>query len=183
MKTKSPVRLHLACGPNIVDGWVNIDILKGPKIKTLDLRKPLPYKDKSVDAIFHEHFIEHLTKTEAEDFIKECYRILKVGGTMRLGWPDLKKLLNAYFFKQKKYKNHALPYLEDHRFGSNWDEILSDCLFDWEHKYAYTAKHLSRVLSAQGFKNVSVMKHGISRNDIALDFRNDPATTYLEVTK
>lgn len=177
------VKLHLACGPHIVDGWVNIDILKGKNIKNHDLRKPLPYKANSVDVIFHEHFIEHLTKLEAEAFLLDCHRVLKKGGAVRIGWPDLQKLLKAYFFKQKKYKNHALPHLEGHRYGENWDEIFSDCLFNWEHRYAYTARHLKLALSSAGFKDIKTMKHGVSHNDIALDFRNDPATTYIEAVK
>ncbi len=182
MKTK-PVKLHLACGPNIVKDWQNIDILKGKDIINHDLTKPLPYKDNSVDAIFHEHFIEHLTKLEAEEFFKECFRVLKPGKAMRVGWPDLNRLLKAYFLRNKKYRDYVLPHVEDHRYGKNWDEIFSDCLFSWEHRYAYTAKHLKLVIASAGFKTVNIMPHGLSDQDIALDFRNDPATTYIEAVK
>lgn len=180
---KNPIRLHLACGPNIVKGWDNIDILDRKYIKKHDLRKPLPYKDSSVDAIFHEHFIEHLTKLEAEAFMLDCLRVLKPGGAMRVGWPDLKRLINAYVFKKKSYLDYILPFLENHRYGRNWDEMLSDALFDWEHRYAYTAEHLKEVLITAGFKNVKIKKHGQSDFDIALDFRKDPATTYIEAEK
>lgn len=183
MKKSAPTKLHLACGPYVVDGWHNLDILKKKGVKIHDLRKPLPYKDRSVDAIFHEHFIEHLTKTEAEAFLRDCYRVLKKGKAMRIGWPDLKKLITAYTFRQKKYSNYVTPFLEDHHYGKDWDEIFSDCLFNWEHKYAYTAKHLMKALESAGFKNVQIKKHGQSDYDIALDFRNDPATTYIEATK
>lgn len=177
------LKLHLACGPHIVDGWVNIDILKEKGIVVHDLREPLPYKDSHVDAIFHEHFIEHLSKTEAEAFLKDCYRVLKPGGVMRIGWPDLKKLINAYVFKKRTYRDYVLPHIPNHRFGENWDEIFSDCLFSWEHKYAYTVNHLKTVLADVGFRNVKVKHYKDSNYGIALDFRNDPATTYLEMIK
>lgn len=182
MQSKN-LKLHLACGPNIVKGWENVDILKNPKIKHADLRKPLPYAEDSVDAIFHEHFIEHLTKNEAERFLRECYRVLKPGAAMRIGWPDLHKLLRAYFMRSKKYKQHALPYLESHHYGENWDEIFADCVFNWEHRYAYTAKHLKLVLESVGFRSVRPMEYKQSNNGIALDFRHDPATTFLEMVK
>ncbi len=70
------LKLHLACGPNVVEGWQNIDILKNKSIINHDLRKPLPYKDNSVEAIFNEHFIEHLTKIKAEEFLVECFRVM-----------------------------------------------------------------------------------------------------------
>lgn len=178
-----PIKLHLACGPNIVKDWVNIDILDKKGITIHDLTKPLPYKDSSVDAIFHEHFIEHLSKAEAEAFLRDCYRVLKLGGIMRIGWPDLKKLINAYNFKKRKFKDYVLPHMADHRHGGNWDEIFSDCLFGWEHKYAYTANHLKKVVADIGFKDVEVKKYKQSSYDVALDFRDDPATTYVESIK
>jgi len=181
--TNKKRKLHLACGPNIVDGWDNLDILNNKGIIRHDLRKPLPYKDGSVDLIFHEHFIEHLTKLEAEAFLRDCYRVLKPGGAMRIGWPDLKRLLNAYMLRSKKYIQYVEPYLEDHRYPHNWDESFSDLLFGWEHRYAYTAKHLTKVLESAGFQTVKTKKQGQSDFDIALDFRKDPATTYLEVAK
>lgn len=177
------IKLHLACGPYIVDDWINIDILEGEKIVHHDLRQPLPYKDNSVDAIFHEHFIEHLPKPEAEAFLRDCYRVLKPNAAMRLGWPDLARLIRAYNFKNKKYHSYVLPHLDDHRFGDNWDEIFSDCLFSWEHRYAYTANHLTKVLQSSGFRDVTKKKYRQSSFGIALDFRNDPATTYLEMVK
>lgn len=182
MKSKS-LKLHLACGPNIIDGWDNLDILKTNGIINHDLRKALPYKDNSVDAIFHEHFIEHLTKLEAEFFLSECLRVIRPGGAMRIGWPDMKKLLNAYFFKRSKYMAYVGPHQEDKTFDKDWDEMISDCLFGWEHRYAYTSNHLKKVLLRTGFENVRTMKPGVSNYDIALDFRRDPATTYLEVVK
>ncbi len=79
--------------------------------------------------------------------------------------------------------DYVLPNLEDHRYDRDWDETFSDLLFDWEHRYAYTAKHLMKVIETAGFKNVNVKKVGKSDFDIALDFRKDPATTYIEATK
>ena len=174
------IKLHLACGPNIVKGWENIDILDGKGIKKHDLRKRLPYKDNSVDAIFHEHFIEHLTKPEAETFLRDCRRVLKEGAAMRIGWPDLKRLINAYTLKKSRYMQYVLPFLENHRYGKDWDEAFSDLLFDWEHRYAYTAKHLVKVLESAGFQSIKIKKQGQSDFGIALDFRKDPATTYIE---
>lgn len=183
MTKKKLVKLHLACGPNIVTGWDNLDILENQGIIRHDLRKKLPYKDGTVDVIFHEHFIEHLTKTEAESFLAECHRVLKPGGAMRVGWPDLKRLLNAYFLKKKSYIDYVFPQLWSHRYGRDWDELMSDCLFGWEHRYAYTSSHLQKVILSAGFDRVKAMKAGVSDFDIALDFRRDPATTYLEAIK
>ena len=74
------MKIHLGCGTNYIDGWVNVDLDSVLADVHLDLRNPLPYADTSVDFIFNEHFIEHITRDEALGFLKECRRVLKPGG-------------------------------------------------------------------------------------------------------
>lgn len=180
MKT---VQLHLACGPNVIDGWDNLDILEDPGIIVHDLRQPLPYKDKSVSKIFHEHFIEHLPKAEGYIFLQECYRVLKPGAAMKVGWPDLAKLIKAYNTRDKGYQDYVLPFLEDRHLGSDWDEIFSDCLFSWEHLYAYTSNHLKKLLAEVGFREIVEVAFRESKYDIRIEVRDDPATTYIEAVR
>jgi predicted SAM-dependent methyltransferase len=48
----------------------------------------------SVDFIYSGQFLEHLApRTEAPAFLRECLRVLKPGGVLRLTTPDLNKLL------------------------------------------------------------------------------------------
>jgi predicted SAM-dependent methyltransferase len=176
-----PAKLHLGAGPNIIKGWKNYDIEPYPDGIFCDLRNPLPHKDNTVDMIFSEHVIEHFTKTQGEALLRECYRVLKPGGAMRIGWPGLELLLKAYIIRSKKYRNHVLPHL-GHEFNG-WDEILSDCLFSWEHRYAYTTNHLARLLKSIGFQNVQKKSFGKSDYAFKYDIRNDPATSYLESIK
>jgi len=90
-----------------------------------DLRRGLPFNDNSVDVIYHSHFLEHLYKEDAEKFLKECYRILKPGGLMRVVVPDLEvvlemfkdgdkeKILESYFFKPYEYIFSGHKYMYD----------------------------------------------------------------------
>lgn len=176
-------KIHLGCGPNIVQGWDNLDILNLPGIIHHDLRTPLPYKDKSVEKIFHEHFIEHLPKQQGYHFLQDCYRVLKPGGAMKMGWPDLTKLLDAYKSKNRQFRDFILPFLEDRQFEADWDEILSDCLFNWEHKYAYTKQHMMQLLTQIGYKEVREVQYKQTNHDIRIEVRDDPATTYIEAVR
>ncbi len=176
-------RIHLGAGTNVVDGWDNLDIVDAPGIILQDLTQRLPYADSSVDSILSEHVIEHFTKEAGYRLLEECHRVLIPGGGFRVGWPDLTKLIRAYFFRSKRYRRFVTPYFDvPHLFGT-WDETLSDCLFAWEHRYAYTKRQLAQTLQRVGF--VSVTTKGFMQSDYGIqhDVRDDPATTYLEATK
>ena len=176
------VKLHLGSGTNVLKGWDNLDIEKREGAIYCDLTKDLPYADNSVDLIFSEHVIEHFQKLDGSHLIEECFRVLKPGGGFRIGWPDLARLMKAYMLRQQKYKKYVTPAIETHLFNT-WDEMFSDCLFSWEHRYAYTANHMRMILQKTGFKDVHKKQFMKSDYGILQDVRNDPATTYLEATK
>ncbi len=54
-----------------------------------DLRKGIPFGDKLFDVVYHSHFLEHLDKDAAYLFLRECYRVLKPCGVIRVVVPDL----------------------------------------------------------------------------------------------
>jgi SAM-dependent methyltransferase len=189
MKKTKPIKLNLGCGTNLVEGWTNVDNNPEYKIKEpglylkWDLRKPLPYEDGSVDKIFHEHFIEHLTKSQGDAFLRDSYRALKPGGTMRIGWPDTTRMIRAYTLRNKKYFDFIAENVNLGSVPDSWDELLVDFFYSWDHKYGYTRNHLKKLLLEIGFKKAKVKKYMQSDYGFDIDFRNDPATTFIEAIK
>ncbi len=53
-----------------------------------DLTKPIPLENNTVDRIHTEDFLEHIMIDDIKKLLKECYRILKPGGFLRIGVPD-----------------------------------------------------------------------------------------------
>lgn len=102
--------VNLACGGSYVDSpeWVNLDYFKaGPGVKKVNLLDSLPFEDKTVDAIYCSHFIEHIPRDRLNNFLKECYRILKSGtGMARFVLPDFEEMCTEYI-RQRKSGNHA----------------------------------------------------------------------------
>jgi len=78
--------LNLAAGNKRYDeeGVVNVDIIASPGIdEIVDLNKfPWKWKDNSVDGIHASHILEHFL--DHETFLRECHRILKPGGFLRI---------------------------------------------------------------------------------------------------
>lgn len=77
--------------------WVNIDF-NGSEIgvKRHNILKNLPFKNEQVDAVFSSCMLEHFTKEQGYNHIKECYRVLKRGGVIRIVVPDLEDVCKEY---------------------------------------------------------------------------------------
>ena len=54
----------------------------------------MPFEDDSVDTIYCSHVIEHIETEYVEMFFKESFRVLKLGGVLRIVCPDVEYLYN-----------------------------------------------------------------------------------------
>lgn len=88
--------LQLGSGPNALDAWLNTDIAPGPRNVYLDATHPFPLADETFDYVFSEHQIEHIEARHALPMLRECFRILKPGGRLRLATPDLAVVIGLY---------------------------------------------------------------------------------------
>jgi len=70
-----------------VQGEKNLDFCP---IDLCDDNFLIPEKDGSVDLIYCSHTLEHLNEISSIRFIKECHRLLKKGGVMRVALPNIK---------------------------------------------------------------------------------------------
>lgn len=85
-------------------GWTNIDIHAldafaahyGYNFKQIDARNGLPYDNDSVDYIYMCHFLEHLNYDDGLKVLKECTRVMKKSGVIRIIMPDAKLLIQNY---------------------------------------------------------------------------------------
>jgi SAM-dependent methyltransferase len=75
-----PSKLDLGCGKNPREGFIGVDALDFGQHYVLDLTKPWPWKDDSVEEVHCSHFVEHLKPDERIHFINELYRVLKKDG-------------------------------------------------------------------------------------------------------
>ncbi|MBT8523609.1 methyltransferase domain-containing protein [Polynucleobacter paneuropaeus] len=89
--------INLGSGSKIINEFINIDFYGTPGINYgADLRKHLKISNNVVDGIFCEHTLEHLTYSDVDRLLGECYRILKDGGVFRIVLPDLSLFISNY---------------------------------------------------------------------------------------
>lgn len=89
--------LNLGCGSRYSPAWTNVDVVSSSEhVVAHDLLKGIPFLDSEFDVVYHSHFLEHIPRNKVEAFVKECNRILKLGGVLRIVVPDLEKIVLAY---------------------------------------------------------------------------------------
>ena len=67
-----------------------------PEIIRWDLRMGIPFDAGSFDVVYHSHFLEHIDQQFAPGLLRECHRVLKPGGVLRVVVPDLELLVSEY---------------------------------------------------------------------------------------
>lgn len=152
------LRLNLGCGPNIMKGWLNID-MSGvmSDVFELDLREAIPLPDNSCSMIYSEHFFEHIGyPQQAESLLSDYFRLLQPGGILSIGVPDGELGLRAYagddpecFFTVCKERWH--PEWANTRM----EQINYMFRQDGEHCFIYDEETLLELIKRAGFSEPS----------------------------
>lgn len=153
---KEQLQLELGGGSNSKIGWINVDLYAKDGL-ALDLRRPLPFPDESVDSIYSEHVLEHFTYLELKSLLSECYRVLKPGGIFQAGVPDAGLAFRAYsadpaVFYQLKYWSNVDPQsLKLPMDEVNWLIYMGEV-----HHSVFDRQNIVMRLEEVGFTNVSI---------------------------
>lgn len=92
--------LNLGCGNHLHPAWINMDVAPmSPGVIPCDLSGDIPLPDASCDAVYQSNLIEHLRRRDASKLMKECFRVLKPGGILRVATPDLETICRIYLEK------------------------------------------------------------------------------------
>jgi predicted SAM-dependent methyltransferase len=150
-------RLHLGCGGNLLPGWANVDFNGNAHVLEHDLTRTLPLAAKSIEFIYTEHFIEHVTREQAVSFLSDCFRVLKPGGTIRISTPNLRRLIDDYLTGPQPEWNM-------------WDwapktscQMINAGMRLWGHVFIYDSDEMNLVLTEAGFREMNRVAWGESK--------------------
>jgi len=97
-------RLHWGCGPITPYGWVNSDIVANPGVEIVaDIRQGLPVPSNAFDYAVSIHALPEIPYSDLDHTLSELYRVLRPGGVLRLGLPDMDKAIRAYLARDVDY--------------------------------------------------------------------------------
>lgn len=147
-------RLHVGCGANWVDGWLNVDVARSEWDIDLAAGR-LPWRDDSFSEVVSQHVIEHLELFgELLPLLEELRRVLVPAGEMWLSCPDMEKLVRAYAASRME---ELRPELEIYSMqGAPVVQLLNDQFHQWgQHKNLFDFELLTWALKRGGFKEVN----------------------------
>jgi predicted SAM-dependent methyltransferase len=159
LKLRQVRKLQLGAGGNDPEGWLNTDIEPSRKEVYLDATSRYPFPDGSFHYIFSEHMIEHVPWEGGVVMLKECYRVLAIGGKIRIVTPNLTKfvqLLSGKFdaeaqrFIAAKLRFHHGPVTP-----IPGAYIFNREVREWGHQFLYDSATLRKTFELAGFKQIT----------------------------
>ena len=116
----------------------------------------IPFRDGSIRNIFSSHFLEHLTGEQSVKLLKECKRVLKSGGVLRIVVPCLDN-------EVAEMKRIISQYEKDGQVGALQKYLTTDMQTRGSfglHKKMYNFDELKKTLGLAGFDRVKRKKRG-----------------------
>lgn len=149
------LKLNLGCGTNRLDGWENHDA-------DVNITEPLyKWKNDTVDVIFAEHVVEHVYYEQAIGFFRECHRVLRTGGVLRIAVPSVERVWReatmAYCDFTRKW---AAP--TDETENGAVRGAMTNILFCHGHRAPWTQGLLLATMFYAGFDEVVARTPGQS---------------------
>jgi len=175
------VRIDLGCGNAKHDGYIGLDYVEGPQVDhVLDLtRDRYPFDDRTVDAVFSAHFLEHIE--EPNHVFSEIGRICRDGARIEFWTP--------YAFTNEAFLYGHLHFLTEepwmHFCVSHRDVFLGMLGGRWQlHRIVYVIQpHVVAEIEQANFSldfAVRYLKGVVHEFGVEIQFVEDPATPVVE---
>jgi predicted SAM-dependent methyltransferase len=164
-----PLYLNLGSGPRglVSPHWINVDGYPDVNVHHLvDLSRPLPLEDGTIDGIFSEHVQEHFSLEDGIEMLRECHRILVPGGWLRLITPDAERIMRTYLEHPAELAVHrGVPGIMP------MEAVNSYFRQRYEHQCLYDFELAAHALKEAGFAEISRagFRQGVGPRDLMLD--------------
>jgi len=162
-------KLHLGAGENVQSGWLNTDLHdygRADELVYLDARRPFPLPDASFEFVFSEHMLEHLSYADGLACLRECMRVLRPGGRIRIATPSLEQLVRLYEPEldnvQRRYVRWAVDSFVPDAAAPLPGFVVNNFMHAWGHRFVYDRDTLRHALEAAGFVDVEEQPIGES---------------------
>ncbi len=151
------MKLHLGCGQNYLQGYVNIDFPSSShsvqEASVADLQADilsLRYEPGTIEEIRLHHVFEHFPRPLACALLAGWFSWLKIGGLLHIEVPDFQKTARVILSAFTSFKKKVVA--ERHLFGSHEAHWAIHC-------EGYTPTLLKNMLKSFGFTVIKTKKN------------------------
>lgn len=143
-------RLNWGCGPATPRGWINADRLPHPGVDLQgDIRDGLDLADASIDYAVAIHALQDLAWADIPSALAELKRVLRSGGVLRLGLPDLDRAIDAYLRGDAAYFH--VPDQDARSLGA---KLVTQIIWYGSVRTPMTFAFVRECLEGAGFRDV-----------------------------
>jgi predicted SAM-dependent methyltransferase len=163
-------KLQLGTSNSLIQGWLNTDVLPTSReVVYLDATRRFPLKDNTFDYVYSEHMIEHIEHQSALFMLRECFRVLKPVGKIRMSTPDLKVLVGL--LSNEKTASHGFyvdwmtrKFLPDAGYCKEVF-LINNAFRAWGHQFLYDRETIEVTMNKIGFENIRFYQPGMSDDE------------------
>ena len=159
--------LDLGCGRNCHPEFINLDYLWHPGVDVCwDIQSGVPFPEGRFRGIFTEHCLEHFPTSKVLFLLRECRRILKPGGILRIVVPDAGMYLERYYERSRQKSAELFPFESHESFEGIYTPMLSvnriyyqDREQAFGHRTMFDFALMKKLLIKAGFVQVERKKY------------------------
>ena len=160
----SPVCIEFGAWKTERPGWIATDVSWRCR-NYLDVTRRWPIPDDSVDFLFSDNVIEHLTLDQARTALKEAHRVLRQGGVIRIVTPDVSELVRLYLAGPESAASLRAELAQEGYLVAHQVDLLRFAFQDDGHHkgYLWDRDSLAVELRSSGFTSVEFHEPAQSR--------------------
>ena len=176
------MKLNIGSSSCHLDGWINLEYdeaywrpnkFSGERLSSKatrdmpdvfgDAKNLKMYQNETFDEVRSSHVLEHIPQANTVATLREWFRVLKPGGTVRVIVPDLAFVIDKWINKEENkkwwdvYLNDPGLYCESELkkpFGHIDDAFVHVMYLDGHHVSGYTPDLLEYYLKVAGFTEI-----------------------------
>ena len=168
LKSHQQKMLQIGAQGSPISGWLNADI--EPRTADtiyMDATEHFPFKSDTLDFIFTEHMVEHITFDQGAFMLKECFRTMKTGGIIRISTPDLDKTIQRLKDPSEDDRQYIVFYT-DKFYGKSYPKLgalqVNKLFYGFHHRFIHNYDSLKYLLEQSGFKDIKLCEVGSSEH-------------------
>lgn len=179
--------LDIGCGPNTTADVIGLDFQWRPGVDICwDVTRGIPLADDSLKGVFTEHCIEHVPLRGGVEMLRDCYRVLRPGGTVRVVTPDAGLYAQEYT-RIAAGGDGSMPRAGREGFLGIITPMMSvNRVFNqFGHRFVYDFETMAAYLTHIGFVDVRRAEFGVGRDPALLrdtEWRR-AGSLYVEASK